>query len=207
VDRVAAKGAVYGHLPGCARAASVAPRVATDAEEEASPHNVAPLLGAWHRRAREAQFSHYAAAARYASLARWLGVPGVLLSATAGTTLFATLQEDASPTVRLAVGLISLLAATLAALQTFLAHAERADKHRAAAAAYGAIRRQIEQAQVLPPVRRAELEEVMTQIRRQLDDVARAAPDVPDRIRRRVEGDIRDTTRPHGFMPRETSAE
>lgn len=56
-----------------------------------------PVLGAWYRRARESQFAHYAAAARYFALSRLLGVPSVLLSAAAGTTLFATLREDGAP--------------------------------------------------------------------------------------------------------------
>jgi hypothetical protein len=48
----------------------------------------------------------------------------VALSAAAGTALFASLQkETASVDLRLALGLISVLAGVLAALQTFLGSA------------------------------------------------------------------------------------
>ena len=72
---------------------------------------------------------------------RLLGIPSVVLSAAVGTTLFATLgRNGASANLRIAAGLVSLFAAVLVALQTFLGLAELADKHRSAASTYGAIR-------------------------------------------------------------------
>jgi multisubunit Na+/H+ antiporter MnhF subunit len=95
-----------------------------------------PVLAAWYRRARESQFAHYTSDSRYALLARLLGIPSVVLSAIAGTALFATLQKDSTSfDLRLALGLISVLAGVLAALQTFLGYGERADRHRAAGSA------------------------------------------------------------------------
>jgi hypothetical protein len=174
-----------------------------DDDNRRSSADVDPVMGAWYRRARESQFAHYDASARYSALARRLGVPTVLLSAAAGTTLFATLQEhSAPPRLRLVVGLVSLLAAILAALQTFLGFAERADKHRAAASAYGAIRRAIEQYQALPPTSRAGAESAMETVRKRLDETSQSAPDVPNRIWVRAQAAINHTSRPEGFRRR-----
>lgn len=141
-----------------------------------------PVLDLWYRRAREAQFAHYAAAGRCTVAARWLGVPTVVLSGAAGTVLFASLQEDTTPPeLRLGVGLISVCAAVLAALQTFLGFGEQADKHRLAASAYGAIRREIEECRALGSSERAPVAASVTEIRRKLDDVASASPEVPER--------------------------
>jgi hypothetical protein len=159
-----------------------------------------PVLGAWYRRARESQFAHYKAASRYGALARLLGVPGVVLSAATGTALFATLEKnDASPTLRLVLGLVSVLAATLAALQTFLGFGQRADKHRAAASAYGSIRREIEQYQALPPAFRDGVEAAMERLRARLDEVSTSAPDVPARTWAKAQSAIAETERPEGF--------
>ena len=140
------------------------------------------VLDGWYRRARASQFAHYTAASRYAILNRLLGIPSIALSAAAGTALFASLQKDtASVGLRLALGLVSVLAAVLAALQTFLAFGERADKHRGAGSTYGAIRREIEQLHAVPPRTANGVEAVMTRLRERLDAAAEKAPDVPDR--------------------------
>lgn len=140
------------------------------------------VLAVWYRRARESQFAHYRSASRYTMLARLLGIPSVVLSAVAGTALFASLQkETTSLDFRLALGLISVLAGVLAALQTFLGFAGRADRHRAAGSAYGAARREIEQYHAVPPRTAEAVAGVMNRLRERLDAIAEKAPDVPDR--------------------------
>jgi hypothetical protein len=80
------------------------------------------------------------------------------------------------------LGLISVLAGVLAALQTFLGLGARADRHRAAGSAYGAVRREIEQYHAVPPPRTAEaVKAVMNRLRERLDAIAEKAPGVPDR--------------------------
>ncbi len=155
---------------------------------------------AWYRRARESQFAHYAAAARYSARSRLLGIPSVVLSAAVGTTLFATLgRNGASANLRIAAGLVSLFAAVLVALQTFLGLAELADKHRSAASTYGAIRREIEQHQALPPATRDAVQSTMAALRKRLDEIASSSPDVPESIWDKAQKAIADTTRPEGF--------
>lgn len=154
----------------------------TDEEVIAVWEDAERVLRGWYRRARESQFAHYRSASRYAILARLLGIPSVALSALAGTALFASLQEEtASVDLRLALGLISVLAGVLAALQTFLGFGERADRHRATGSAYGAVRREIEQYHAVPPRTAEAVETMMNRVRERLDAIAEKAPDVPDR--------------------------
>ncbi|WP_432980484.1 SLATT domain-containing protein [Dactylosporangium sp. CA-233914] len=158
------------------------------------------VIAAWYRRARESQMTHYLAANRSAHLSRWLGVPSVLLSAAAGTTLFASLQkDDTSSWMRLAAGLVAVVAAALTALQTFLNSDDRAAKHRTAAAAYGAIRREIEQHQVIRPQSREQATSILEGLRKRLDEIAGTAPDVPDRLWKTAQKEIQHTKRPEGF--------
>ncbi|MFJ9375218.1 SLATT domain-containing protein [Streptomyces sp. NPDC101455] len=158
------------------------------------------LLSAWFRRARESQMSHYAAATRCSSANRWLGVPSVLFSAAAGTTLFATAQQpDSAMVVQIAAGIIVLAAGTLSALQTFLGLSERAEKHLATGAAYGSLRREIEELQVFRPARIDDLRPVLADIRRRLDEISVTAPSIPEKVWKKAQKDIEHTSRPEGF--------
>jgi len=160
------------------------------------------LLSAWFRRARESQMSHYAAAAHCASVNRWLGIPSIVFSAAVGTTLFATAQKsDSSMVIQVAAGIVALTAGTLSALQTFLGLSERAEKHLSAGAAYGSIRREIEQLQVLRPPRTEDLRSVLADMRLKLDEISVSAPTVPDRVWKKAQKDIGHTSRPEGFTP------
>lgn len=181
--------------------------------DELSPERGWPeleaVLGSWYRRARESQFAHYHAANHYAASSRWLGIPSVLLSAVVGTALFATLQHNGiPPTLQVGAGLIALTAAALSTLQTFLGYDERAAKHRAAAAAYGAVRREIEQHQVLRPRSRADADSLIDTVRHHLDDVSASSPDISSRLWKAARIDIAHTSRPEGFrMDRPDNAE
>lgn len=163
--------------------------------------DVGVLVSAWYRRAREAQFAHYVAAGRLASMNLRLGVPSIIFSAAAGTTLFATAQEQtASMVIPIAAGFVALMAGVLSALQTFLAFNERADKHRSAGAAYGMIRREMEQLQILlPTLATADLRSALTGIRGRLDEIASGAPNVSRRAWRKAQSGIAHTARPEGF--------
>jgi hypothetical protein len=158
------------------------------------------LLAAWYRRARESQLSHYKVATFYAARARRLGVATVILSALTGTTLFATLEETAGgTTIHLALGLCSITAAVLAALHTSLGYSERANQHRAAGTLYGSIRREMERYQAFRPAERDDAIRVLEGLRTRIDEAATAAPDVPERLWRQAQADIKHTSRPEGF--------
>jgi hypothetical protein len=103
------------------------------------------LLLKWIRRARESQMSHYDMADLLSARDRQSGWLVTALTAFVGTAMFASLTLNAvSVEQRLLVGLVSVAAAVSAALKLFLRYAERAEKHRAAGARYGAVRRRLE---------------------------------------------------------------
>ncbi len=103
-------------------------------------------LQQWHQGLRISHTAHFKAAERYERRNLLLGIPVVVLSAVAGTAVFASLDSSPGQWETIAVGLVSVTAAVLASLQTFLRYPELAEKHKAAAVKYGAVRREVEQA-------------------------------------------------------------
>src|SRR4051812_41794598 len=58
------------------------------------------LLAEWLLRIRHAQVAHIKATGYYERLNLWLGIPVVLLTTLVGTSVFATLQQDAGAWVK-----------------------------------------------------------------------------------------------------------
>lgn len=90
-----------------------------------------------------------------------IGVPATICTAVAGSALLA---EVSDPRIRIAVGVIGIVAAVLTAVQTFYSHAKQAEKHRAAAAEFGRIRRDIEIFERFPPQRNEDKEKRVREI-------------------------------------------
>src|SRR5436190_1807437 len=70
------------------------------------------------------------------------------LTAAVGTTVFSSIASSPQLWVKILTGIMSMAAAVLAALQTFLKYSERAAQHKAAAQNYGMLRREYEEMQV-----------------------------------------------------------
>lgn len=141
-----------------------------------------PLLMRWLERARTNQLQHYKAAEHYSFLNNVLGIPAVVISGIVGTTVFATLQKQVGLRVQLLVGGISVLAAVLAALQTFLRYPEKAEKHRSVAASYAGLRKQIEAIGYLPADSRGTIKEFIDSLRAQFEALAQSAPSPPKHV-------------------------
>jgi hypothetical protein len=137
------------------------------------------LLGSWWRRARESQTAHYRTARSLSQLNYRLGIPTVILSAIVGTSIFASLDEAPSISTKILLGIVSLGTAALSAIQTFLRSAERGEKHRAAGAAFGALRREIEQWQALPKMSEDQLVPFVDGLRKRFDELALHSPEIP----------------------------
>jgi SMODS and SLOG-associating 2TM effector domain family 4 len=103
------------------------------------------LLEDWHGRVTTAQFGHQRQADRYRALSLALGIPIVILTTLVGTSAFAAVTRGASKTARLVVGVVSILAAVLASIQTFLGYGQAAERHRIAATRYASLRRSLEE--------------------------------------------------------------
>jgi hypothetical protein len=145
------------------------------------------LLVDWRRRAAAAVTAHYRLAYRCRRRNVALGVPVVVLSSVVGTSLFATLNETSVDSdVRLTIGVVSVAAAVLASLQTFLRFAERAERHVIAADWYSAVRRGVDEALALPPVARKPPAEYLPTIRKEMSKIGQQAPEIPAPLWSRV---------------------
>ncbi|MDQ4030496.1 MAG: SLATT domain-containing protein [Actinomycetota bacterium] len=162
---------------------------------------VLELLRDWDLRAAASAETHFDSAMRLSRRNVQLGIPVVALSTFVGTSVFATLQADVGTYLRILVGGISVSAAVLASLQTFLRFAERAERHRVAADNWSAIRREIAQMLALHPTylaSRGDPKQYLDDLRRRMDDVAAQAPEMPERrwARAREKHGIGEVDRP-----------
>jgi hypothetical protein len=144
--------------------------------------HLSALLFQWRRNCLRSQLANYDAANWFGRLHQILGIPAAIIAAIVGAGAFATLNSSPSPTIGITLGLLSLSAAILVSLQTFLRLDERSSRHRATAAAYGALKREID---LLLAQEREDHEALQARsdvIRQRMDVIARDAPEMPDRI-------------------------
>ena len=105
----------------------------------------------------------------------------VILTSFVGTSVFATLGRNVDLWLRIGVGLISVLAAVLASLQTFSRFGERAEKHRSAAELWASIRREIDEMLALHPTylaSRGDPKQYLDDLRRRMDEIAQQSPEM-----------------------------
>jgi hypothetical protein len=142
---------------------------------------VVDRLRDWERRAAAAAEVHFQIAE---NLSRWnvfLGIPVVVLSAVVGTSVFATLGNNVDIGLRIAAGSVSVIAAVLASVQTFLRFGARAEQHRVAAERWSAIRREIEKACSLPAELVGDQKKLLDDVQARMDEAAEKSPAMPDK--------------------------
>jgi hypothetical protein len=150
-----------------------------------SPAAIAELLNGWLIHSHKCRDRHDVAARLYAKGQYALGIPLLVVSTIVGTSVFSALSSKEVPD--LWVGILSIAAAVLAALQTFMDFGGRSDKHRSAGVKYKAAIRLIEQNKVrLSQGNELSTEEVDS-IRTLLDTLEDAAPVVMPRIHDQIE--------------------
>ena len=144
--------------------------------------DVERLYETWHRRVAAAEAGH-----RLMSDRMWrgyliLGVPVVVLTTVVGTSVFASLQDgDVSTGVRVFVGSMSILAAVMSSLQTFLRYWSRAEGHRIAAFRYESLRRDMAEVLALPRRSRPDPVRQLDSVRQRLDRYAKESPTIAER--------------------------
>jgi len=149
------------------------------------------LLTDWFRRARESQYIHYECGVRFSRLNYFLGIPAIVLSTAVGTAVFASLETSATGTQKIFVGLISIVAAVLASLQTFLRFSERAEAHRSTGSGYGAIRRSFEYLKTFPPCDEEELKRNFNELKELMDALAKEAPEIPSKMKKKLDQEVK----------------
>jgi hypothetical protein len=151
----------------------------------------------WGQRAVAAQHAHYYLAAGLKKRNLALGIPVVIFTTVVGTSLFASMASTSSDPstgsaiglpgwARFAIGTISILAAVLAAIQTFLRFAERAERHAQAADWYASIRREIEELLALPAHKRGDPKKVLDGLRKELNKAGQIYPEIGEKTWHRV---------------------
>jgi hypothetical protein len=122
---------------------------------------------------------------RYRRLNLWLGGIVVVLTTVVGTRLFASIGGGSSRlplVVRAFIASISVLAAVLAAIQTFLRFAERAEKHGLAADWFAAVRRDIELVAATPELERGRPDVALSAVRKEVNRATQIAPEIGERL-------------------------
>jgi hypothetical protein len=169
------------------------PAECADSPAGAPPAAADPLAGGLRflerslERAGRIQTAHYDSAAILSRRHYQVGVPAIMLATLVGSSVFSALGEGEPVWGRAAVGAASILAAVLTAVQTFLRHDERAEKHRAAGVSYGSMKRRLEQYVAYPPATAREMVALLEQIRTDWDGLNRECPTIPESVWERVE--------------------
>jgi hypothetical protein len=142
------------------------------------------LLDEWAARVTAAQHAHYHLMSKLRRRNLGLGLPVVILSALVGTALFATVANSSARApawVRLLAGSISVLAAVLAGVQTFLKFAERSQQHALAADWLAAVRRDIDLIRATPETERGDPKKVLSDLRKEINKIAQNAPGIGEK--------------------------
>jgi len=133
--------------------------------------------------------AHYEMANLLSQRGLWLGVPVIIITAVVGTSVFASLPAQAiSINAKLAVGVLSLIAAVFSSLQTFFKFSERAEKHKTYGARFGSVRRELEV--LYADESGAHEKDYINMLRKKLDRLAEEAPHVPVKIFARVQKNL-----------------
>jgi hypothetical protein len=108
-------------------------------------------------------------------------LPVTIFSILIGTTIFATLGSSKSQEFLIAAGIISMIAAVLSGIQTFLNYPELAAKHQSAGCKFGELRRRIEELIVVTkdPM---ELEKAIGEIRCEWNALDKESPELPQQF-------------------------
>lgn len=129
------------------------------------------MLKKWRARFKRAQIAQNESGVLCQKLNYWVGIPVIILATTAGALTF----SDLSPQYKLIPGFISVFAAVLASIQTFLKFSEKADLHRLAGGHFGELKKEIEFIINFPPEASA-LESTINDIRKRSDQLTKESP-------------------------------
>lgn len=146
-----------------------------------SPDGSAAKAQEWLKGIRVVHVAQSRAAAYYSQRSRGLGLAVTLLSALAGTSLFAGLSSSSFTTVAIVAGGVSAIVAVLSAAQTFLNYGELSQKAHAASLKYGTLRREFEEGLVFA-TDEGKRQALMDKVWKEWDQVDQEAPTIPNRI-------------------------
>ncbi len=153
------------------------------------------LLHEWLIAVRVDGLAHQQAEVYYTRMNRVLGVPVVVLTTLVGTTVFSMLAKSPDTRLIIIVGLLSICAAILSSLQTFLGYAGLAEKHGIATDNYSGLRRDVEVQLTKPKFESEDFENFTTSFCACWLAVEKDTPSVPNKIQDRALNRIRQYTK------------
>lgn len=111
------------------------------------------LLIRWRNQLDRYQAAQYLSAEHCRRTNNWLGIPVIVCTAIVGSTVFAALSDAFGDSIwiKISLGFLSLTAAVLASLQTFLKYSERAEKYVAGNRQFSELKGEVEVLLALPP--------------------------------------------------------
>ena len=164
------------------------------------------LYASWHRRVAAAEHGHRLMADRLRRRHLLIGIPVVVLTTLVGTSAFASISKAHGNSITflgvdpdavlVVVGTISVLAAILSSLQTFLRYATRAEGHRIAALRYETLRRDMATTLALPRDARGQPDRDLDSARQRMDRYAKESPTIGERQWVRLSADFDLSTVP-----------
>lgn len=115
-----------------------------------------------------------------------LGIPAAVISAVVGSSIFANIALDnRNIWLMLITGMLSIGAAILSALQTFLRYSEIAQAHKASSAGYEQIRRKIDLFKLRyknGDISKSDLITQLEDISNQMNELGATSPTLPEHI-------------------------
>jgi hypothetical protein len=138
-----------------------------------------------------ARATHYKMSDRRARVQQWLGGTTIAISAVVSTGILASVSaKDPSFGLKLAAGIVALFATVFTGFQTFYKFGEIGEKHRLAAANYGALRSDLQRFLIRYkddiPAERSEALVDLHKLSERLAELDRAGPGYPGRTYDRV---------------------
>src|SRR5262249_42675968 len=100
-------------------------------------------------------------------------------SALVGSAAFTQIHEQGNDRVRLAAGLLGILSALLASLQTFFKFQESAEKYRTVGIGYEKVEEEIEEFRALGVHGRKDVQSFLDSIRKRMSALADGSPEIP----------------------------
>ena len=193
------------------KASTEAPATPTRPPKAAAPkiewnESIEDLYDSWYRRVAAAEHGHRVMADRMRRRHLLLGIPVVILTTLVGTSAFASISKAHGDSIQnigvdpdkvlFLVGTISVLAAVLSSLQTFMRYATRAEGHRIAALRYETLRRDMATTLALPRKARGQPDRSLDSVRQRMDRYAKESPTIGERTWEKLAGSFGLSTVP-----------
>ncbi|MDF7799905.1 RNA pyrophosphohydrolase [Pontiellaceae bacterium B1224] len=141
------------------------------------------LLKKWRSNLKDSQIAHYRTAEKFKRLNYYLGIPVIAFSVFVSSNMFSELQSDQSSTrVEVGIGLVGVLAAILASIQTFLRFPERAEIHRSMGVKFSLLKKDVDKFLALHAEDNSGVDEGIEEIKSKWDEIVTEAPTVSNKL-------------------------